>query len=343
MNIYDISKAADVSIASVSRVINGAENVSEKTRKKVLDVIEKYGYTPNAYARGLGRGSMKTIGIMCSDSSDIYLANAIYYLESELRQNGYNSILCCSGYDLENKKASVELLKSRQVDAIIMAGSKYVELEPENNSYIIEAAKEHPVFLLNGYTEGRNIYSTMCDDRGGMKNAVQKLYESGARKFLYVYSSASYSGLRKIEGIESGCKKCGIPASDLRIIKCEKDFEPIASAIEAEYRKEPFDAIITSSDTSGVGALKFAIRSGIRVPEDLSIVSFNNSILAETTNPELSSIDSCLEELCHRTVRTLLKVLNPMTDAEGNVLFSDLPQKTIVKAKMVERGTTRFV
>ena len=67
MNIYDISKVAGVSIASVSRVINGAENVSEKTRKKVLDVIDQYGYTPNAYARGLGRGSMKTIGIMCSD------------------------------------------------------------------------------------------------------------------------------------------------------------------------------------------------------------------------------------------------------------------------------------
>lgn len=104
MNIYDISKAAGVSIASVSRVINGADNVSEKTREKVLKVIDQYGYTPNAYARGLGRGSMRTIGIMCSDSSDIYLANAIHYLETGLREHGYNSILCCTGYDLEDKK-----------------------------------------------------------------------------------------------------------------------------------------------------------------------------------------------------------------------------------------------
>ena len=186
MNIYDISKAAGVSIASVSRVINGAENVSEKTRQKVLAIIDQYGYTPNAYARGLGRGSMKTIGIMCSDASDIYLANAIYFLETELRQNGYNSILCCSGYDLENKKASFELLKSRQVDAVIMAGSKYVEMNDEDNAYVIEGARDFPVMLLNGDLDAPNIYSTCCDDRGGMKNAVIKLHESGARNILYV-------------------------------------------------------------------------------------------------------------------------------------------------------------
>ena len=120
MNIYDISKVAGVSIASVSRVINGAENVSEKTRKKVLDVTHQYRYTPNANARGLGRGSMKSIGITCSDPTDMYLASAINFLETELRSQGYNSILCCTGFELENKKASFELLNSRQDDAFVL-------------------------------------------------------------------------------------------------------------------------------------------------------------------------------------------------------------------------------
>ena len=97
MNIYDVSKRAGVSIATVSRVLNGNPNVSEKTRTKVLTVMAESGYTPNVFARGLGLGTMKTIGIMCSDSSDPYLANAIYHLERQLRSHGYDSLLCCTG------------------------------------------------------------------------------------------------------------------------------------------------------------------------------------------------------------------------------------------------------
>ena len=81
MNIYDVSKHAGVSIATVSRVLNGNPNVSEKTRNKVMNVMAELGYTPNVFARGLGLNTMQTIGIMCSDSSDPYLAGAIYYLE----------------------------------------------------------------------------------------------------------------------------------------------------------------------------------------------------------------------------------------------------------------------
>ena len=103
MNIYDVSERANVSIATVSRVINGNPNVSEKTRKRVLAVMEELGYTPNVFARSLGLGTMRTIGIMCADSSDPWLAGAIYYLEQELRRNGYDSLLCCSGYLPETK------------------------------------------------------------------------------------------------------------------------------------------------------------------------------------------------------------------------------------------------
>ena len=103
MNIYDVSKKAGVSIATVSRVLNGNKNVSDKTKERVLSVMEELGYTPNVFARGLGLNTMHTIGILCSDSSDAFLANAVYYLEQTLRKNGYESFLCCTGYELENK------------------------------------------------------------------------------------------------------------------------------------------------------------------------------------------------------------------------------------------------
>ena len=85
MNIYDISKKTGFSTATISRVINGSASVSDKTREKILAVIDEYGYTPNVFARGLGLNTMKTIGIMCTDSSDRYIAQAVYYLEESLR------------------------------------------------------------------------------------------------------------------------------------------------------------------------------------------------------------------------------------------------------------------
>ena len=148
MNIYDVSEHAGVSIATVSRVLNGNPNVSEKTREKVLKVMDELGYTPNVFARGLGLNTMKTIGIMCSDSSDPYLAGAIYYLERGLRAHGYDAILCCTGYDLDAKQKYFDLLRSKRVDAIILAGSKFVEMRAKDNAYIIEAASDLPIMLV---------------------------------------------------------------------------------------------------------------------------------------------------------------------------------------------------
>ena len=112
LTIYDISKKAGVSIATVSRVLNGSDNVRPSTRKKVMDVIEKYDYTPNAFARGMGLHTMHTIGILCADSSDLFLAKAVYYLEQELQASGYESLLCCTGYNPDVRKNYVNLILS---------------------------------------------------------------------------------------------------------------------------------------------------------------------------------------------------------------------------------------
>ena len=190
MNIYDVSEKAGVSIATVSRVINGNSNVSEKTRLKVLAVMEEIGYTPNVFARGLGLNTMKTIGIMCTDSSDIYLANAVYYLERELRNNGYDSILCCTGPNLATKKKYLDLLMSKRVDAIILVGSKYLEQKAAENNYIINAAKELPIMLVNGHLDGPNIYSTLCDDEDAVFNVTDSLIRSGRTDIVYLYRLA---------------------------------------------------------------------------------------------------------------------------------------------------------
>ena len=191
MTIYDISEKAGVSIATVSRVLNGSSNVSEKTKKKVLDVMNRYEYTPNAFARGLGLNTMKTIGVMCADSSDLYLAKAVYYIEQLLRANGYDSILCCTGYDLDAKEKSMNLLISKKVDSIILIGSNFVHEKEEYNKYIADAATQVPVMLLNATLDVPNVYSIVSDDYTSMYEATRRMIVSGVTDILYYYNSTT--------------------------------------------------------------------------------------------------------------------------------------------------------
>lgn len=333
MNIYDVSEKAQVSIATVSRVLNGNPNVSDKTRTRVLDVMKELGYTPNIFARGLGLNTMQTIGIMCSDSSDPYLASAIYFLERELRSNGYDSILCCTGASLETKQQYFNLLLSKRVDAIILAGSKFIEMKPKDNTYIMEAAKELPVMLVNGYLDAPNIYSTVCDDHAATYQAAKNLLASGCRRILYLYTSHSYSGINKMQGYKDAMTSQGLQPDTTMIHQCPKDvFAAKALLLQLKDSGLMFDAVMTSDDSLAVGAVKFAHEKKLRIPEDLSIVGYNNSILSYCTDPEITSIDTKVESLCITTVNTLMGVFGG-----GNV-----PGKTTIAADIIKKQTTNF-
>lgn len=159
MTIYDISEKAGVSIATVSRVLNGSSKVSEKTRQKVLAIMEEYGYTPNAFARGLGSNTTNTIGILCTVSSVADISKLIYSIEQKLHDNKYDTLLYFTGSDLKSRQKYLNLLLSKNVNAVILAGSEFVSGKAEENNYIIEAAKNVSVMLLNAAMDTPNVYN----------------------------------------------------------------------------------------------------------------------------------------------------------------------------------------
>jgi len=330
MNIYDVSKKAGVSIATVSRVLNGNQNVSDKTKEKVLAVMEELGYTPNVFARGLGLNTMHTIGILCSDSSDAFLANAVYYIEQALRKNGYESFLCCTGYELENKKNYLRLLLSKRVDAVIMVGSHYLEANKADNDYIIAAAEEVPVMMINGYLNHPNIYCTLCDDYQAVYDTVARLAAHGRKRFAFLYRSDSSSSRTKMKGFKDGIAAAGLALSEDSVKFCPNDILLTKNLLTDLYNDGiSYDAILTSEDSLAVAAVKFADSVGLRVPQDLEIVGYNNSLLGICTEPELSTLDNHVETLSITTVNTLMRVL------QG----ADVPNKTMISNDFVVRGT----
>ncbi len=336
LTIYDISEKTGVSIATVSRVINGSDNVSSKTRDKIMSAIEESGYKPNAFARGLGLNSMKTIGILCADSSDAYLAKAVYYIEEELRANQYDSLLLCTGYDFKEKKKAADLLLTKKVDAAILIGSNFYSDKPEENDYIRTTADQIPVMLLNASFDYKNVYSLYCDDYSAVKNAAEGLLKSGRKNFLYLYNSVSYSGIKKLSGYRDAFE--GTLSDVARHVEgfleggpeCMEAFLEKINEIYSE--NGGFDACIASEDYLAIAMLKYASRNKISVPEALSIVGYNNSSLALLCEPELSSIDNRLEVISKQLVKTLLGVLNR----------EEMPKKTEYSAELILRGTTNI-
>ena len=338
LNIYDISEKAGVSIATVSRVINGSTSVSEKTRTKVLAAIEEYGYTPNVFARGLGLNTMKTIGIMCADASDPYLARAVYYIEQDLRKNNYDSLLSCTGYNHDVKKNCLELLLSKRVDAVVLVGSNYVENNDEKNTYIKKASDTIPIMIVNGVLNAPNIYSTVCDDHGAIYEITRRFIKSGKKKPIYLYNSNSYSGIKKLEGFYDAMKDYDIPVSEknCHFIKSHGIGVHEAEAFVTKIAESgiEFDGAITSDDILAAGVLKYAKNKGISVPDELFVAGYNNFDIAECCEPELTSVDNKLEAICHHCVATLMSVFSEEKSVPKNAVFS---------GEIIERSSTKFI
>ena len=316
LTIYDISKRAGVSIATVSRVLNGSDLVSAKTRQRVLAVMEECGYTPNIFARGLGPNTMKTVGLLCANVSDPPIARAVFFLQRFLRQAGYDCMLLCTEDDLEVRQKYMELMLNKRVDAMILCGSHFVEERPEDNGYILRAAEKMPVMLLIGALDAPGVYSLLPDDRDATRRAVGMLLDTGSRQVLYLCHALSYAGQRKLEGYREAHAQRGMEAREELILPClegltgEALLHSVADKLAAlTERGVAFDGLAASSDALAVAALKALTAAGVKVPESVQVVGYDHTDLSLACTPALTTVDTCAEEMCRRCVDTMMDVL----------------------------------
>lgn len=305
MNIYDIAKEANVSIATVSRVLNDSGNVRDITRQKVEAVLKKYNYIPSAIARGMMTNSLKTIGIVTIDIRNLYYANVAHSIEQSLSVLGFNTILCNTGYDIEQKINYLRMLAEKKADSIILVGSTFND--PKLDKPIEAISKNTPVVLINGHYDYPNTYSVLCDDKGALEMSVEYLASKGRNRFLYLYDADTFSGNQKLLGFREAAPKYGTIAG-IHFIEpgLEKAAEKIRELLESGIQ---FDAVLTSEDLTAIGVLQGLNNSGISVPEQVSVMGFNNSILSLCCTPSLSTIDSRMEDMGRTAVRVLHRVL----------------------------------
>ena len=331
MNIYDIAEKSGVSIATVSRVLNDSDKVSEKTKEKVMKVMAEEDYTPNVFARGLSGESTHAVGVLVPDISDSYMARAVAFIEKKLHEKDYNMLLSCSGFRAEEKEEHIRMLLEERIDAMILVGSTYAGSDTlsHNTGYIKKAAQKKPLFLINGDVDAENIFCTFSNDYAVSLDLTKKLIENGRNRILFLTDSESYSAKKKKAGYEQALEEAGIAPIPSLICHIRNNIDETVSYLEENH--PDFDACFATDDAMAVGVLKYAMKHGVSVPKDLSIIGYNNSELALATTPELTSVDNKLEKICDDTVIRLFSVLS------GNGF---VPRRTSVACTVVQRGTT---
>lgn len=333
MNIYDIAELAGVSIATVSRVVNDSPMVSEKTKQRVRKVMEENNYTPNVFARGLGLDSMKTVGLMCPNVADAYMARAVAYLEQNLKEYGYDCILYCSGYDDEERRVAVNSILQKRIDALVLIGSSYAEDDEDSEKveYIREAAKQVPVFMMNGCIRGENIYCALCNDFQAAHMAVTELIQTGKEDILFLSDSHSYSANQKLKGYQQALRDAGMPVNEKLCVYAENRIDRVRDLLLSR-NDLMFDAVFATEDGLAIGALKYAKKRNLSVPRDISIIGYNNSELSVCCDPELSTVDSRGERLCKIIIDSMMLRLKNR----------EIRGKVYANGFLVRRETTDF-
>jgi DNA-binding LacI/PurR family transcriptional regulator len=326
--IYDVAEKAGVSIATVSKVVNNTGRISEKTRNKVVKVMRELDYHPSSVAAALTGKQTFTIGVLVPDISNAFFAEVARALENKTREMGYSIILCSTDYQIEREHDYLELLQKKQVDGIIIA------TEPEDwEAYKSLQKRDIPHLMFSVDSLGFSSHIVTTDDVRGGYMVGRYLLDMGHTEIAIIAEQNRASGRMRLEGFKKSLADEEIVLKDEWTLHAMSKIDDAKVAAWKIFQMENKPtAVFASTDLIAAIFIKEARKAHIRIPNDLSIVGFDNTIYAELTDPGLTTIAQPKEELAQFAVDQLLKLIkNPK-----------MPQQRILLSPMlVERNSVR--
>ncbi len=312
VTIKDVARVAGVSYATVSRALSGSPEIGEETRQRIIQISKEMGYTPNSIARSLVIQSTKIFGLIVGRINNPFMSEIAYYVEKHARDQGYNLMLCNSGSDLDHEEETYRLLVGRQVDGIIIipAGAdSYERLKPHLGA-------TPTVFMSENLKDLRESYVTVDNYKGTMLG-VDYLYSLGHRNILYFGRRlGSLTHQLRAEGYEDACKRYGLtPAfvdSHYTHSSIKKGYALAAELFRTREHLK-YTAIMASTDTMALGIIKAADEFGLRIPQDFSLVGFDNINFSSLPKINLTTIDQPKKAMAAAAVDMLIHKINDPT------------------------------
>ncbi|MCQ2008688.1 MAG: catabolite control protein A [Sporolactobacillus sp.] len=306
--IYDVAREAGVSMATVSRVVNGNPNVKPTTRKKVSEAIKRLGYRPNAVARGLASKKTTTVGVIIPDISSVYFSELARGIEDIATMYKYNIILCNSDQNKDKEIHLIQTLLGKQVDGIVFMGGK---IDPEH----IEEFKQSnvPFVLASTVDEQHEIPSVNIDYEQAVFEVISKLIESGNQHVGFINGPVDVpiNGKYKLNGYKAALKSHHIPFEETLVTEGDYTYESGKEATSQFLSQEiKPTAIFVDSDEMAIGAIHEIQDEGLKVPEDIEVVSSENTRLVQMVRPTLTSIAEPTYDIGAVAMRLLTKLMN---------------------------------
>ncbi|MGG1678187.1 LacI family DNA-binding transcriptional regulator [Neobacillus sp. NRS-1170] len=301
--IYDVAKEANVSIATVSKVINNTGRISEKTKNNILEIMEKLEYQPSSLAVALTGKRTFTIGVLVPDIANPFFAEVARALENNARENGYTIILCSTDYQLEREHDYLELLLKKQVDGIIIA------TEPKDLKKFKNLQNRNIPFIMFSFDHlALNSHVVTTDDVRGGYLAGCYLLEKGHRKIAVITETQRSSGQLRLEGFKQALVNEGINFENVLVIDSKSIIEEAKKAAQQilELENKP-TAVFASTDLIAVIFINEARKANISIPDDISIIGFDNTIHAEIADPGLTTIAQPISDLARYAIEQLMQ------------------------------------
>ncbi|WP_334065211.1 LacI family DNA-binding transcriptional regulator [Alteromonas genovensis] len=302
--IYEVSEAAGVSLATVSRVMNGNTKVSDRTRKKVETAMAELGYQPNAIAQSLASNRTNSVGLLVSELHGSYFGDLMSTVEQALKQYGKHVIITAGHVDEKREHDAIEFLKSRRCDALIL------HAEAVSDEYLTTLCKSDlPVVVINRKVDGLDDHCFVVDNEKGGYLAAQAAIQQGHKEIGYISGPKfKKDASDRLAGHKRALTEAGIEAKDDHIF--EGDFHESSGQDGMHYLKQHFPditALICANDEMASGAMTAAREAGLEIPQHLSIVGFDNVLFSRYLYPKLTTINNPIQSLGEMAARWVLK------------------------------------
>ncbi|MEK3722052.1 catabolite control protein A [Paenibacillus sp. FSL H8-0034] len=327
VTIYDVAREAGVSMATVSRVVNNNPNVKPQTRKKVFEAIERLGYRPNAVARGLASKKTTTVGVVIPDISNTIFSELARGIEDIANMYHYNIILCNADKKKEKEIRVINTLLEKQVDGLLFMGGAVTDehLQAFKTSSV-------PIVLCATKDDNNAFASVDIDHEQAAFDAVNLLIQNGHRNIAMISGTLQdpANGFARYQGYKRALEAADIPLREdyVRIgnYRYESGLEVAKHFLELSERPT---AIFAATDEMAIGAMHTLLDSGLRVPEDVSVISVDNIRMASMVRPQLTTVAMPMYDIGAVSMRLLTKLMNKETKDASELMQVILPHELI--------------
>ncbi|WP_078434995.1 LacI family DNA-binding transcriptional regulator [Metabacillus halosaccharovorans] len=306
MKMSDVAKLANVSPATVSRVLSNPDLVSKETREKVMEVINKVNYKPHIVARQFRTKETKIILVVVPDITSAFFSKVLRGIEHVAVQNGYQVILGDTENDTEREQEYINLLLQKQADGMVLLTAR------QDKTQLEEIAEHFPMVLACEYMDGLNVPTVSIDNISSARKATEHLIQQGHTKIAHITGPINVILSRdRLRGFQQAMMSHDLEIDSAYIQEGDFTFESgYHQMLKLLALETPPSAVFVFNDEMAMGVIKAVKDSHLSIPENVAVVGFDNIKMSSVIEPNLTTINQPKYEIGKKAMELLLKLIN---------------------------------